>query len=483
MDHEQLDDVLCCCCRRGFLQAMGAGGLALLGASAVPASPDPQASAPKKRTPTVRGAFLYPPSERLKQEGYWSWPGSNFDAEGRQRTYMAQIAAMEKRLGMRIAMEAAALDTPADAARFIAELKQSPPDGLLLIPLKKGHWDLVLKIIDETKLPTVVLATLGVLLSDHIRTLHTRPGVYLISAGDDFNAVEWGMKMIRTARWMKDARLVNISGKEYREATVPNWGSQLRYVPHARFVEVFNQTKPDGPVAELAKAYRAGAKAIVEPSEADIVESARAALTLKRIVEEEHGDAAMMDCLPGLRIPHKHCPPCMGFMTLRDAGLPIGCQADLSATLSLMLGQQLFGRPGFQQNSAMDTEQNLYFGSHCTAPSKMLGPTGPAEPYELRSHAEAGWGCVPRVLFKQGQEMTILQYQPGEKPQMFIYTGQVVECPPIPPTGGCRTNVKLTINEVRDVCDVQGMHQAIFYGNYARQLRSFCQLYEIEAVS
>ncbi len=77
----------------------------------------------------------------------------------------------------------------------------------------------------------------------------------------------------------------------------------------------------------------------------------------------------------------------------------------------------------------------------------------------------------------------MLQYQPGPQPLMYIYTGQVVECPPIPPTGGCRTNLKMTINEVRDVCDVQGMHQAIFYGNYARQLRTFCKLYGIEAVS
>lgn len=87
---------------------------------------------------------------------------------------------------------------------------------------------------------------------------------------------------------------------------------------------------------------------------------------------------------------------------------------------------------------------------------------------------------MPRVLFKPGQELRILQYKPGQAPQMFLYTGKVVECPPIPPTGGCRTNVKMTINEV---CDVKGMHQAIFYGHYGRQLRTFCQLYGIEAVS
>jgi hypothetical protein len=41
----------------------------------------------------------------------------------------------------------------------------------------------------------------------------------------------------------------------------------------------------------------------------------------------------------------------------------------------------------------------------------------------------------------------------------------------------------MTIHEVSDVCDVQGMHQSIFYGNHGRQLRAFCQLYGIEAMS
>jgi len=48
---------------------------------------------------------------------------------------------------------------------------------------------------------------------------------------------------------------------------------------------------------------------------------------------------------------------------------------------------------------------------------------------------------------------------------------------------GCRTNVEMTINEVDDVCDVKGMHQVIFYGNCAKPLRTFCQLYGIEVVT
>jgi L-fucose isomerase-like protein len=290
------------------------------------------------------------------------------------------------------------------------------------------------------------------------------------------------MNMIRTARWMKDARLLSINGNRVQEAIVPHLATQVRAIPHARFVEEYAKTPAEGPVAELADAYKRGAKAIVEPSDRDILESAKCYFVFKRLQQAEHADAIMMDCLPGLQIPHKHVPPCMGFMSMRDEGVVVGCQADLSATLSMMLVQQLFGKPGFQQNASMDTTNNLYFGSHCTCPTKMNGPGAKREPYVLRSHAEAGWGCVPRVLFPAGQELTIAQYVPAEKPKMHVYTGKVVDCPEIPPAGGCRTNVRMTINEIADVCDVQGMHQTIFYGNHGRQLRMFCQMFGIEVM-
>ena len=131
----------------------------------------------------------------------------------------------------------------------------------------------------------------------------------------------------------------------------------------------------------------------------------------------------------------------------------------------------------------MDTARNLYFGAHCTCPSKMLGPDGPARPYILRNHAEAGWGCVPRVLFEKGQDVTLAQYLTGEKPQMLPYTGKVVDCPAMPSAGGCRTNTAMTINEVDDVCDVKGMYQVIFCSNYGREVRTYCQLQGIPVVT
>ncbi len=484
---------MCCFCdgdghgmpRRDFIKTVGAtvGGISLASGGMLTSSALATSISKKKQPATVMGAFVYPPSEKLRKVGYYSWPGSSFDAEGRQKQYMAQIKEIARKLNMRIDIEKKPVDEEADLAAFVTKVKQKKPDGLLLIPFKKSHFEQTVKIIDETQVPTVVLATLGVLLIGHVRRLRDRAGVYMISSQDNLIAVESGMKMIRTGRRMKDGLIVNIDGAEVVETTVPFIGTTVRKIPHQRFYDLFAQAKATDQVQALANEFLTTAQKIVQPSKKDIVEAAKTYFVFKDIIAAEQADAVMMNCLPGLQRPHKHVPPCMGYMKLRDEGTPMGCESDLDATLTMMIEQELCDRPAFQHNPSTDSEKNTYFCAHCTSASKMNGVTGPSEPYMLMSHAEAGWGTVPRVLFKEGQEITIAKYlssKNGEKPQMLLYSGDIVGCPPIPPTGGCRTNMEATINELDLVSDLKGHHLCMIYGNYVRQLKHFCQLYDIE---
>ena len=431
--------------------------------------------------PFGRGAFLYPSTGSLRQRGYYSWPGVGFDAEGRQREYMKQIGAISQKLGMDISMNEKPLHDGESVTQFISEVKEQTPDGLLLIPFSKGDWGSVNRIIEEVGIPVVVLATIGVLLNPQINQLHRKPGVYFISSLDNLAAVEYGMRMIKTARWMKESRIVNVTGTETKETIVPNLGTQVRTIPLERYVEEFKQTETTDEVREIANTYLKNAKKVVEPSEADVIDAAKTSVVCKRIIAAEEADAFMMNCLSG--ISAEKPVPCMAYMSLRDEGIAMGCQSDLNATLTMMLVQQLFDRPGFQQNASSETEKNHYYGAHCTCTSKLNGTTESPEPYILRNHAETGTGVVPQVLWREGQEVTMAHYLAGETPQMIIYSGEVVGCYDMPPAGGCRTNVELTINEIDDVCDVKGMHQTIFYGSYARQLKVFCQLFGITVVT
>jgi len=195
----------------------------------------------------------------------------------------------------------------------------------------------------------------------------------------------------------------------------------------------------------------------------------------------------------------------MGFLSLLVDGIVMGCESDLDATLTMMLFQGLFGKPGFLHNSSVETEKNHYWGSHCTAPSRMNGVNMPAEHYELTNHHGSNKGTVPRVFFKEGQEATLARYlswppepisEPtitsrasrsseasSQKPQLLLYSGQIISgYTPNPPAGGCRLNFEMTINELDRVTDLIGNHMVMFYGNHVKQIKQFCQLYDIEVV-
>lgn len=474
--------------RRGFLRAAGAiAGAASLGAlgedargGSGPALPPDEP--PPKRAARVRAAFAYPPSAALAREGYYSWPGSGFDAEGRERAYRSRLGEIGRELGIELAIEEKPLDGAASVESFVAAVADSQPDAILLVPFKKSHWDHVVRIVEEAKRPTIVLATLGVVLIPHVAQLYKRPGVRVISAQDDLASVARALKAVRAAVRLGRSRIVNVDGAERRTGRVPAIGTEVLTVPHERFYATFRETGATPEVRELAAAYRRGARAVVQPSEEDILDAARACFALRRVLEEEKGDALMMNCLPGLRNPRRHVPPCMGFLTLRDQGVAMGCESDLDATLTQMLVQEIFDVPSFQHNPFADTERNLYLGAHCTAPSKLRGRGAPAAPYALLSHAEAGWGCVPRVEIPKGERATIAKYLAGESPKLLLYSGETAGCPPIPPTGGCRTNVEVALDAPRDVCEVKGHHLCLFLGDGARELREFAQLYGVEVL-
>ena len=122
-EHQRREEGSCCCCRRDFLQTAGvATGALVLLSGELAGEEGEKTAAPKKGTATVRGAFIYPPSEVLRKAGYWSWPGSSFDPEGHQKQYMARINQMQQDLGMRILMDETPLDAPESVAKFIADV-------------------------------------------------------------------------------------------------------------------------------------------------------------------------------------------------------------------------------------------------------------------------------------------------------------------------------------------------------------------------
>lgn len=491
--------------RRRFLAAVGAGTGSLALGPGAPArfggaegvAPPPPAEARGSRTnkAVVRAAFIYPPSSTFASDpdGWWSWPGNEFDAEGRHRRYAAELRAMEARLGVRIDLDDRPVASVVEARRLAEEIRKSRPDGLLLVLFYNRsieEADLLLRIADEARIPTIFFIGLGVKHGpvDGYR----RPGVYLIQSLDNLDAIESGLRMIRARKAMASSRLLSIvDAEEPREGVEAFLGTTVRVVPFSRYVAAFREV-PSGPaVRELVEGFVSGARERRGLSAEALENAARAHLAILRLLEEERAQGVTMNCLSRGMLK-----PCMCFSTLNGSLVPAACENDLPALYTQLLGQLLTGRPGFQHNPCYETEKNHYYASHCTCPTRLHGPEGPAAPYLLRRFAHTNEGsCAIQVFWTPGEPVTMVRYYPaapsagnagapsGEGPgggaALDVYAGRVVASHPMPPAAGCTTNVEVEITDRDDALSVKGHHNVIFCGDFARRFRLFAQLYRM----
>ena len=154
------------------------------------------------------------------------------------------------------------------------------------------------------------------------------------------------------------------------------------------------------------------------------------------------------------------------------------------------------------QDPAPNTINNTLVGAHCTCPTKLAGFDRPSEPFILRSHHESETGVAPQVLWRKGNEVTVLGLEglgriivdgaeivlPGPRwmleldgpSKIIVGTGRVVRNIESPPEGGCRTSVELAMDDVANVMDIKGFHQLFIYGKLDRQVKAYGKLAGID---
>ena len=469
------------CNRRDFLAGMGlaagaitAGPLqSLMGAEAAPASR-------KKEGAIVRVAFLYPPSKTFADDpdGWWSWPGNEFDAEGRQKQYTAAFRRTAEKLGMRITIEERPIAGAEDAQGLVRRIQADKPDGLLLVMFYNrslAHADTLLKAAEEQDIPAVFNIGLGVNHGPVAR--YRRPGVYFIQSLDNLDAIEYGLRMINVRKLLRQSKILSITeAKEPREAAEPFLGTTVRVIPFARYAELFKNVAIDSDGRQwIGKFVERATENRGVPPEA-LENAARAHLALKRLLADEAADGVAMNCLRRGMLK-----PCMSFAALNNELIPAACENDLPAAYTQLLGQLLVGRPGFQHNPCFETERNHYYASHCTCATRLYGPTGPELPFLVRRFAHTNEGsCAIQVFWEGLDPVTMVRYHSGKSPSLDVYAGKVVRSHAMPPAAGCTTNVEIEITDRPDACMVRGHHNLLFVGDFARKFRLFALLHKIK---
>jgi hypothetical protein len=295
-----------------------------------------------------------------------------------------------------------------------------------------------------------------------------------VGATQEVGWLAHGLRMLNTIWRMKNTRIAILQGNETKDVVVKNLGTQLRFLPAARFDEELRKVGITDEIRAMADHYTQRAQEIVEPKPAEILEAGKNYVVCKRIMTAEKCQGISFACLGRVN------PVCMAFSRLLDEGVPAGCEADVNAVLSELLTLSLFNRPGFIQDPSANTVKNTLIGAHCTSGTRLEGLDQPYRaPYKLRSY-HTGTGAALQVLWPVGKDVTVMSLSGPES--MILGSGKVVSNIAQPPSGCCRTAVEITVDGVTDTDDCKGFHQLFVLGNLELDYRAYCQLAGIKPI-
>jgi hypothetical protein len=426
--------------------------------------------------PKIKAAFV-----RRNEEYGMRWPGAVYDGEAARNNYTEKLKKASGELGISLDIRPAPIFNPAEADLWLMEAKKSNADGLVLLLLDRQEhaWPSAEKAA-SSGIPTVIFSPLGTSFTTNTVNLAEKPGCVIYST-NDFNQAVYGLKMLKAGARMKRSRCVVISGNERMEMVLTSdTGITLQYVPADTFINIYNTMPVSADVTKMADDYINQAKDMRLATRQDVINGIKSYLVAGKILENEKADAISMDCLGALGKIDVSLP-CISWSRMNDDGIPAACEADTGAIGAHIMVQYLFNRPGFQQDPVADTSDDTLIGAHCSCPTRLNGFNNPPEPFELIHH-HGNRDAVPRTIWKTGQRITLLDFLPAkDRSQLLFATGTVVDNLSVPPSGGCVVSVKYKMDGGQSVLSFPGMHQLFFYGDYRKQLKEFCQLYNFEA--
>jgi len=145
----------------------------------------------------------------------------------------------------------------------------------------------------------------------------------------------------------------------------------------------------------------------VGPSDADLRGVVRMYLALRDLARETGANALAVRCGP-LR-DYWTGVPCLALARLLDEGLVASCEADLPATLAMLLLHRLSGAPVLMGNfgarpGALGARDDEVSVNHCIIPLTMSSDSG----WRVRDYHGSGLGVTGYAALPAGQPVTLL---------------------------------------------------------------------------
>ena len=469
--------------RREFLgTAAGAGGMLLAGGFAGrPLMAAEDAGWPKM--PPVKIHVVY-----VGTGG--AWPTPTFDAPAEVIKFKKYLAGVQSRLGDVVFVGGELIPNTMQAATEVAPAV-AKADAAILVHLSFGSGQPLLKLVD-VGLPTAIFSQP---FSGHdwmyVPQWQKAGKKVILLPSSDYSDLERAAALLRVPVRLRQSRVIVVGRAKGTapacsvEQIKQQLGPEVITMSQEQIAEAHKAIDPKAAEAEAEQYWISQAKAIVEPSRSDIINSARLYLAIKNIMIRERTQAITSSHCMG-----KPAKGCLTFSKLNDLGLVGACEGDMDSTLTMLLFSYAFGVPGFISDPLFDTSKNAMIHAHCTSTTKLDGPDGQRAPFLIRTQCDSNQGVSLEVRMRLGQEITCAKL--ANLDTMLISSGKIIELTDYYDRG-CRTQITTRVSNAQQMAHQWGhgvlsndmmtlLHRVVFYGNRLESVKNMAPLLGLKIV-
>jgi hypothetical protein len=462
--------------RRSFVKSCTvacAAGALTMASSAKPAFAMPGSELYPQVKARIRLIFCHKPDTEA------TWPNVGYDYEGRKQELIGEL----KKSCPEVDFVPVSVLRQEDARAIVTS--DHDIDGYLVYII--GIWTGVSRVFAESGKPTILVDDLyagsGEFLVEFARA--RRQGLKVVGVSStDFTDVVQAVKYLSTLKKLQASRVLDVTenqenalwGGASAQAFKEGFGTEIQLIRADEFNAAYEQASTEL-AAQCAQQWISTARKVVEPQKEEIIKSGKMYLAMADLMKKYSAQAIAVDCL-GLFYGDKiSAYPCLGFCQLNDNGLVGACESDLYSTLTMLILTYQTGKPGFISDPVIDTSRNQIIYAHCVAPTKVYGPQGTRNQFDIRDHSEDRKGAAIRSFMPLGEMTTTIQFRP-EKKAVIMHQGVTVEN--VDEDKACRTKlaveVKGDVYKLMNEWDQWGWHRVTFYGDHKRDVENLAQL-------
>jgi L-fucose isomerase-like protein len=412
-----------------------------------------------------------------------SWPYINYDYDKRANQLISQLTKSLPNIDFSFSML-----TTEQTEEFVKQ-DQGQYQGYVIFMLTL--WNDVIRKIMELGKPVILIDDLyggsGGVLSLYSTAKEKKLPVVAVASSDFRDTVD-AVKLFDVINKTRNSKILSIAdqsagmGGEERSNVIKNmFGTDVSIINSNKLNEYYEQTD-ETQAQKWQKLWIEQAEKVAEPSEQEILKSARMYLAIKQLMEDYQADAVTVDCLGLFYAGKLPAYPCLTFFQLNNDGLTGVCENDFNSTITQLILRHLANRPGFVSDPVIDTASNQIIYAHCVATNKVYGPQGATNPYIIRSHSEDRKGAAVQSLLPLGKKITTVKINPSTK-AMAIHSAKTVAN--IEEDKGCRTKLAAETNAkaILNNWDNQfGWHRVTAYGDYREDMLNIATLLGLKTI-